>query len=508
MKKIIIYTRVSTEEQAKEDRFSLAAQKRLCKEHAEKENWKVVKIFEDPGKSATNINRPGLNEMRDYIEDKKDIYAVLVQDTDRLARNTLDHLTLRASFKKHNCKLVSISQPFIDDSPEGIMVDTVVAGFNAFQSDITGRKTYKGMQQRALNGWFPGEAPIGYVNVADAKGNRIIAPDKRKAPLIKMAFELYVTGNYGAETINNILYNKGFRGKRGGKLVLSKFYYMLKNPFYCGKFKWAKEIYQGKHKPIIDQNTFDIVQKIIKVRASRRSTERKHNFLLTGFAFCKCGRRLTAEYHIKPSKKTYSYYHCTRGKKCHYSRNIPLADLEKQVEEKFKEVTFTEEFFEKLIKGLRYYYDNYEKENNKDLVKLNHHKAEIIKKRNRLESLLIDGHVAEATYKRQAEKINTDLELIENEIKRLKGKTRLDIGKFKNLVEFSRNVYSSYKSSNYQGKRNYLNFFWEKFIVEDKQIVETVLTEPYKLLKEIQKPLIKGEVVPYNKFIKPLVWGE
>ena len=69
MKKAIIYCRVSTKEQAKEDRFSLAVQKRLCAEYAEKENIKVVKIFEDPGKSATNMNRFALKNMIEFIEE-------------------------------------------------------------------------------------------------------------------------------------------------------------------------------------------------------------------------------------------------------------------------------------------------------------------------------------------------------------------------------------------------------------------------------------------------------
>lgn len=507
MEQVIIYTRVSTEEQAQEDRYSLSVQKRVCQEYADREGFKVVGIFEDPGKSATSMNRPALKAMTDYIDDNGNIYAVLVQDTDRLARNTLDHLTIRAYLKRSNCKLISISQPFIDDSPEGTMVDTVIAGFNAFQSDITGRKTKKGLEQRALSGWYPGEAPLGYLNSINDHGDRIITQDKNKAPLIKKAFELYVTGSHGAETINDLLYRKGLRGKRGKKMQLSKFYYMLKNPFYYGALHWDKKTYEGKHKPIIDKETFDMVQRIMAVRVAKRMCERKHNFLLTGFLFCKCGRRLTAEYHIKPSKRTYSYYHCTRGKFCHSSRNVPIEDLEKQVEEKFKEVTFSEDFFNKLIIGLKHYYDNYHKENQKQVSELNYRKADLTKKRNRLEDLLIDMKISEDTYKRKNQGLVADLEIIENEIKRLSSKGKFDIGKFEDLIEFSKDIYNSYKYSSPDGKRNYLNFFWEKFIVEDKNIIQAIPTEPYKLLQSIQKPLLKGEFVAYNKFIKPLVWG-
>lgn len=419
MKKAVIYSRVSTEEQAQDDRYSLAVQRKLCSEYAQRENLEIVKMFEDPGKSATNMHRMALKEMTQYIAEQGDIYAVLVQDTDRLARNTLDHLTIKAVLRKANCKVISISQPFLDESAEGTMIDSILASFNAFQSDITGRKTKKGLEQRVQNGWYPGVAPLGYVNSLDADKNRIITPDKVRAPLIKLAFDLYVTGNHGAETINNLLYRKGLRGKRGGKMQLSKFYYMLKNPFYYGALRWDGKITQGKHQPIIDKETFDIVQRIMSVRVAKRMCERKHNFLLNGFVFCKCGRRLTAEYHIKPSKKTYSYYHCTRGKTCHLSRNIPIEDLEKQVEERFKEIAFSKAFFDKLIIGLRYYFDNYHKENQKQLSALNYRKADLTKKRNRLEDLLVDTKISDETYKRKTELLVADLEIIEGEIKRL-----------------------------------------------------------------------------------------
>ena len=107
MQKGVIYSRVSTKDQAQDDRFSLAAQKRLCKEYAQNNNIKIVKIFEDAGKSATNMQRFSLQNMLDFaIEDSIDI--ILVQDTDRIARNTIDHLTMRALLEKNNIKSLDL----------------------------------------------------------------------------------------------------------------------------------------------------------------------------------------------------------------------------------------------------------------------------------------------------------------------------------------------------------------------------------------------------------------
>lgn len=506
MNKAVIYSRVSTEEQAKEDKFSLAVQKRVCREFAQKKKYEVVQIFEDAGKSATNTNRPALKNLMSFLEDN-DIDFVLVQDTDRLARNTLDHLGIKAFFRKNNTQLISVSQQFIDDSAEGEMLDTVLASFNAFQSRISARKVKKGMEQRAISGWLPGLAPVGYKNIIAEDGKRIIGLDKEAAPLIKEAFELYIAGNCGAENINDLIYRKGLKSKRGGKLSLSKFYEMLENPFYYGEFQWAGKNYPGKHKPIIDKGTFELAQKVRAIRASRRSYERKHSFLLTGFVFCSCGRRLTAEIHEKEGHKTFSYYHCTRGRKCHDSRNVQITDLESQVEEYFKDVNFTNEFFDNLIKQLKFYYDNHEAENRRELRKLNSRKSEVSKKLSRIEGLLIDGDISKEVYKRNSSSLNKELEMLESEIYNLKQNNYLELREFEELIDFSRNIYDSYKNGNYAAKRNYLSFFWEKFIVEDKEIIEAVPTEPFRLIQEIQKPLTKGDNVNLTRVIKPGVWS-
>ena len=136
MKKAYIYARVSTEEQAEEGK-SIETQERICRKWAKDNNFAIAGIFKDEGKSATNLNRPALQELIAKCQDREDIDAILVQDTDRLARNTIDHLNVKALLKKKGVEVISISQPMLDDSPEGKLMDTMIASFNAFQSQIT-----------------------------------------------------------------------------------------------------------------------------------------------------------------------------------------------------------------------------------------------------------------------------------------------------------------------------------------------------------------------------------
>ncbi len=504
----VIYTRVSTEEQAGKNNYSLAAQKRICEQYAKANGYKVVKLFEDAGKSATSIKgRPALNELLSFIEDNKIDY-ILIQDTDRIARNTQDHLLLKATFKKNNVNLVSVSQPNLDDSVEGKLIDTIVASINQFQSDLTGRKTKKGLEQKANNGWLPSKAPQGYLNV-QRNGKNIIIIDKDRGPLIKLAFDLYISGKYGVETINEILYQKGYRSLSGRKLQVSKMYHILENPFYYGDFMWDHRLFKGKHEPIISKNVWMLAQQIRKSRTVNKDYERKHQFLLSGFIFCECGRRFTAEHHFKKNK-TYSYYHCTSGKKCNESVNIPIKELENQVEERFKEISFTNSFFEKILIRLKEHHQNFHKTVEQEILKLTKNLSIIKKNSNRIEDLLIAKTITADIYQKKEKQYREEAECIENEIFSLKRKKDVCIKEFSEVAEFSRNIYRNYKNGKYDIKRMYLGFFWEKFIVQNNQIIKAVPTPIFRALRKIQKtPGRESFVFNVEKgFINPIERGD
>ena len=116
MQKALIYCRVSTEEQA-EQGYSLDAQEKLCKAFALNNGYSVAGIYRDEGKSGTSLDRPALKNLLAKCQDKQSISAVIVQETDRLARNTQDHLTLKTLLSKAEVKLISVNQPMLDDSP-------------------------------------------------------------------------------------------------------------------------------------------------------------------------------------------------------------------------------------------------------------------------------------------------------------------------------------------------------------------------------------------------------
>src|SRR5437588_13069909 len=98
-KKAILYTRVSTEEQARSG-YSLAQQMEALKEYAAREGYEVLEEVQDPGQSGASLARPGMDRVRDLVA-AGGVFIVLAQDRDRFAREPAYLYLLKKEFEEH-----------------------------------------------------------------------------------------------------------------------------------------------------------------------------------------------------------------------------------------------------------------------------------------------------------------------------------------------------------------------------------------------------------------------
>lgn len=480
MGKALIYSRVSTEEQAQDGRHSLSAQRSLCLKLAREMGYEVLRVFEDPGKSATNMNRPGLQDMLIRCQEDGSIKAVFVQDTDRIARNTNDHLSIKAILKKAGVKLISASQPTIDETAEGQMIDTIIASVNQFQSDITSRKTKKGLEEKVRKGGWPRVAPLGYKNVTDRSGNKVVVIDEIKGPLIKEAFKLYATGSYAAKQVIDVMYKKGLTSLTGKKLQNSKMIYLLKNRFYLGEVNWdGITIKKGLHKPLIDERTFNTVQEVIASHNHNATRARKYRYLLSGFLFCaECGYRYTGETH---ASKGISYYRCSR-KIGHKGKCINTIELEKQVEESFKHLQFSQRFINMVVTRVRRMYESRKKEIDTKRKALLNQKQAVEQKRDVAEEKLINGKISDEDFTRIKTKLREQIDNIQNRIDEVERIRNIKVDEIQEILKASRNIYKAYKEAPERLKRPYLSLFWDKFEMKQGKLIKAIPTKLFAAL--------------------------
>ncbi len=160
------------------------------------------------------------------------------------------------------------------------------------------------MRAKARQGHFPGTAPFGYLNNPATK---TIVVDRKKAPIVKAAFELYSKNDSTLDDISQFLFNGGVKSYGGFALHKNRIKFVLANPFYYGQFLYGGELYEGKHLPLITKALFDKVQKVMLER-SHPQVFKVQPQAFCGLMFCgECGFMITAE-----KQKGHVYYRCTK----------------------------------------------------------------------------------------------------------------------------------------------------------------------------------------------------
>lgn len=311
-KRVIIYSRVSTDEQA-ERGFSLSDQEERLRRYCESNNCEIVAHFQDDH-SAKNFNRPAFQNMLMQLRSKvlkADLFLAVRYD--RFSRNAELSLAMISELKKYGVQFNTVEQKVDLNNPESLLIHLINLGLPQVENERRAINTKRGMRRAQKLGRWMSTAPKGYSNVL-RNGEKIIEPNE-DAKLIKWAFEQIATGLYSIEDVRRQLW------KKNCKISKSPFNRLVKNPVYMGKIRvsaWDDEsemIVEGEHEPIISEELFLSVQDILSGRkhTAKPKSRKNENFPLRGFLECpRCGGRLTASFSTGRSER-YGYYHCQNG---------------------------------------------------------------------------------------------------------------------------------------------------------------------------------------------------
>jgi site-specific DNA recombinase len=274
----------------------------------------IVEWFEEK-MSAKAPGRPLYSDMIRRLE-KGEADGIIAWHPDRLARNSVDggwiiHLLDRRTLK--DLKFVSYTY---EHSPQGLFMLQIMFGQSKYYVDNLSVNVKRGMRKKFEMGWLPGPPPLGYKNDRDTG---TIVPDLQRFDLVRRMWTLLLSGSYSIREINKIA-NEDWglttpRSKhRGGRPIsLSTTYKMFSNPFYAGMLVGFGECRTGKHQPMITMNEFELARAYLARPSPPRPITNK--FAYTGLIVCSCGQTVTAEKKVKPSGRTYIYYHCTRRRR-------------------------------------------------------------------------------------------------------------------------------------------------------------------------------------------------
>ena len=419
--KYLIYCRKS---QDREDRqiLSIESQIREGQLLAKRLDLNVTDILVEE-KSAKRPGREIFEKMMNTLENGN-ADGIICWKLDRLARNAKDGGWVIQDIDDGFVKeIVTPGRTFKNNGDDKFWMQLEFGMAKKFVDDLSDN-TKRGMEQLLTRGFWPGQCPLGYLNIDDngkisGRGydktkqrllddlNRTlkrIEPDPVISTAVKLLFGEASKGK-SLKELSEFAASLGFNSRQGNALGLGTVYDLLKNPFYYGKMIFDGKEYEGAYEALITKQLFDRIQIALKDRSKPIQTRWQNPFnRLIKCASCGCAITSTTKVKYYPRTRntvSYTYYHCTKRKGHCEQPWITSDELEKQIEEKIKAVQIDDEILEICLNLVKLKHkeelDSEVKMRQKWQIDLNY----VEKRLKRLLDMRIDDELTEDEYKIQ-----------------------------------------------------------------------------------------------------------
>ena len=356
-----LYCRLSKDDGQDAESNSISNQKTFLAQKAKEYGLSDTRYYVDDGYTGTNFNRPGFQKLLEDIE-LGYVTTVMVKDLSRLGRHYVEVGNYTDTyFPDHDVRFIAVNDMVDSDEGENELAPFRNVMNEMYARDIS-RKIRCSHRLRGNMGEPLSQPPYGYMKSPENKKRWIIDPEA--AEIVRTIFHMALNGD-GPETIARKLSERhvlvptayweqqGIR--RGGKRLIedkchwrvSTIQNILCKREYCGdivnfktyskSFKNKKRLFNNEenwvifrdvHEPIIDRNTFELVQrKLSNTKRRKPKPENGEKNIFTDLLVCAdCGKKLW--YHTNTINPDIHYFSCsnyvkdTRGtcKTRHYLR--------------------------------------------------------------------------------------------------------------------------------------------------------------------------------------------
>ena len=487
MIRAVAYCRYSSDNQREE---SIDAQVRAIKEYCLRNKYSLLKTYTDEAKTGTNDNRKGFLDM---IENSANgtFDICIVHKLDRFTRSKYDSAIYKKRLKDNNVRVVSVLEN-LDDSPESIILESVLEGMAEYYSKNLAREVMKGMKETALqckhNG---GIAPTGY----DVAPDKTYIINDKEAEIVKIIYKEYITGN-GYGIIAQDLNEAGRRTKLGRLFSKGSIRDILLNEKYTGTYIFNKRLSKKDNHKYKDDSEIIRIEDAMPVIISKEDFERvktkmdgkkvgprmneKRFYLLTGKIICgECGASYVGSGYVPGRNgKKYPIYACVnkRNHTCS-NKNIRQELLEKYVITQLKENIFNNEAIEKITSGV---YEKLKQLNNS----VEEEKKSLIKQEKSIQTkismafdMAFDQSISKTLLAKKTNELELQLNTITQKQSELENKDYSWLNKNK-IKKFLLASMGNLENEDPKAKRKVLETFVHKIIIYVDRIEVTYKVEP------------------------------
>lgn len=395
----VVYARFSSHRQGEQ---SIEGQLAEAYRYAAAHGLTIIHEYIDRAMTGRNDNRDAFQQM---LKDtaKKQFDTIILWKIDRFGRNREEIAFNKYRCKKNGVKVVYVAES-IPDSPEGVILESVLEGMAEYYSLQLSQNILRGQRASAEKCQSTGgNRPLGYLT--DPQTKKFVI-DPQTAPTVRMVFDMYAKGSTVTEIIGE-LNAKGLRTLRGGKFTKNSLHSMLKNEKYIGVYTYKDQVrIEGGVPAIVDRETFAKVQEMLKVnkRAPAHAWSRA-DYILSDKLFCgHCGSNMIGESGTSKSGKKHNYYICSKRKREHACDKKAVRQdwIEELVLNKVVELLYNDEVLNFIADAVWEYYGRVQTEDNTEMV-LRTRLAEIDKAQANIMKAIEAGLFNQATKKRMEE---------------------------------------------------------------------------------------------------------
>ena len=499
--KYILYARKSTDVEDKQV-LSIEAQLVELRAYARNESLQIIDELIEK-QSAKIPGRPVFSNMLKRIE-AGEANGIIAWHPDRLARNSIDGGQIIYLLDQTHLNSLKFPSFWFENTSQGKFMLSIAFGQSKYYVDNLSENTKRGLRQKVRRGEMPGRAPLGYIN--DIRTKTVIV-DKRRSSFVIEAFELYAKGQSRLQDIADFLSSKGVKTKGDKPLKKDQITKMLTNPFYYGHFRYAGEVFEGKHAPIISKRLFDNVQKVIDRRKHKRTTKQNDPKPLCGLLRCgSCNMMITGENQTKRQKNGnihhYVYYHCTKKRK-----NTPRCSephirqelLDEQLSEMLQEYAMPLVWADKLRELMDKDVTDQQARSQAQTTDLQASIAQLSAKLQRLLDSYLDQDIDRDTYTNKKAEIMSQKKGFEEKLSKLTLGQNLWLEPMKKWLETAVSICEIASSDNLEAKKSLcLEIFGSNLILKNKKARMRVL-EPQFSPQKNRWVLLRKTVISQTK---------
>lgn len=326
----VAYLRLSIEDGDDKESVSIGNQRKIIEQYAKENNIIITKIYIDDGYSGYTMDRPEFNQLKRDLNAGK-VNLIIVKDLSRIGRHSPKVQLFLENILESGKRVIAPGDNY--DTFDETTHDMV--GIRIWMNERyvveTSKKIRKTLAAAQKDGSCVISVPYGYVKDHYDKSKYYVDP--MVAPYVKQIFDMYISG-MGIRLIARELTERNIptpsmikrqyteaRGEVAKRRATTKWdtkaiQQMLNNDFYIGTLTLGKfknraingkqvrvpkedqHIFKNHHEPIIDEQTFKLVQEIIQSRQLehyRGVKNQKRPNAFAGLLYCPdCGSKLTS----------------------------------------------------------------------------------------------------------------------------------------------------------------------------------------------------------------------